>query len=487
MRAILFAAACVIAGCGSNGNDHGDTSFDWLDTAEPTDQPVDLPSDDGTDPGVDPVVDGQGQFRVHLPSEVAPGDGLAMRISHPAQDATRHTEGAPVVVIAPGGLSVGSLGLDEVHPITESAGVVVVLALLQGGGDEYAHVSSGTYDYRGPDSKRALRDVLRYAMGELPDDDGFLITDRIPWADTGLVGVVGMSHGGNLVLTTLADHATALAGVAWFASWESPAGDQYVPAELGSIDDVVLNPYYVAGTCTATTCPWPGFGAALSWDSSYSREIVDPLDGTMWAINGIFFLDVDDNGVRGSSEFVLPGIPGPGEISSGEHLPHLYHSSEMADEIEARMGELFPGGRPSWMATPAQMRDYWAERDGSLVIGDVHAALPDLLVMVLGTAEDHVQGQPDHPHLRSQMTGWLDAGHAWVRLNPDAVYVAEASGEPAGGLPESDAGTPLPWPDTEDHLLPEIVDGHVVEAAVMELTDRVRAGNTDPDLDAVLY
>ncbi|MBW2263188.1 MAG: hypothetical protein JRG91_14560, partial [Deltaproteobacteria bacterium] len=433
MRRFVFAAALVMAACGSNGDDHGDTAFDWIDTTDSLDPPVDVPTDDASDPGVDPVVDGQGQFRVHLPSEVAPGDGLAMRISHPAQDATRHVEGAPVVVIAPGGLSVGTLGFDEVHPVTESAGVVVVLALLQGGGDEYAHISSGTYDYRGADSKRAMRDVLRYAMGELPDDDGFLITERIPWADTDLVGVVGMSHGGNLVLTTLADHGSALSGLDWFASWESPVGDQYVSVELGSIHDVVLNPYYVPGTCTVTTCPWPGFTAALAWDSSYSTEIVDPLDGTMWAISGIFFLDVDDNGVRGSAEFMIPGIPGPGEMSSGEHLPHLYYSSEMAGEIEARPGELFPSGRPSWMASPAEMRDYWTDRDGSQVIG----------------------GQPDHPHLRSHITGWLDAGHSWVRLNPDAAYVAEVSGEPAGGIPESDAGTPLPWPDTEDHLLPE--------------------------------
>ncbi|MBW2260639.1 MAG: hypothetical protein JRG91_01595, partial [Deltaproteobacteria bacterium] len=156
-------------------------------------------------------------------------------------------------------------------------------------------------------------------------------------------------------------------------------------------------------------------------------------------------------------------------------------------EIEARPGELFPSGRPSWMASPAEMRDYWTDRDGSQVIGDAHASLPDLLVMVLGTLEDHVQGQPDHPHLRSHVTGWLDAGHAWVRLNPDAAYVAEASGEPAGGIPESDAGTPLPWPDTGDHLLPETFDAHVVVSAVMELTDRIRAANTDVDLDAVLY
>jgi hypothetical protein len=464
------------------------------DTADPA---GDVPAE-STDPGLDPVVDGQGQFRTHLPSEVAPGDGLAMRISHPAEDGARHADGAPVVVLAPAGLSVGTVGYDEVHPTTAAAGVVVIAALLQGGGDG-REVSSGNYDYRGPDSKRAMRDVLRYAMGEIADDDGFLITERIPWADTGLVGVVGLSTGGDLALTTMADHATALSGIDWFASWESPVGDQHlgdvwevigedhwVGVELGHVDST-LNPLYVPGTCTLTTCPLPGLADALAWDSEYSVDIVDPLDGTMWGFSGVFFIDEDLNGVRGSGEMVVPGLPGPGVVESGEHLPYLYYSTEIADVIDDRVDAIFPSGLPSWMATTTQMRDYWAERDGSLVVGDVHADFPDLLVMVLGTVQDHLQGQPDHPHLGSHLQGWLDAGHSWARLNPDSAYVAEASGEPVGSIPELDAGQALPWPDTESHLVPEALEPHVVTAAVMELADRVRAGNTDVDLDAVLY
>ena len=76
MRRCVFAAALVMAACGPSDNGPGDTAFDWIDTTDSADPPVDVPADDASDPGVDPVVDGQGQFRVHLPSEVAPGDGL---------------------------------------------------------------------------------------------------------------------------------------------------------------------------------------------------------------------------------------------------------------------------------------------------------------------------------------------------------------------------------------------------------------------------
>jgi hypothetical protein len=491
MRSCALAAALLVAACGSDGGSNGDADFDWIDMPDQADTGADVPDGDTTDPGTDPVVSGQGQFRTHLPSEVAPDDGvangLALRVHHPAEGAARHDEGAPVVVVAPGGHGVGTLGMDEVHPVTEIAGVVVVQGLLQGGGDEYAHWSSGTYDYRGADSKAAFRDIVRYGLGDLPDEDGWLITDRIPWADTGLVGIVGMSHGGNLALTTLDDHASALAGVDFFASWESPVGDQYVGVELGSVEDAILNPYYVEGTCTLTSCPWPGLRPALDWDSGVSREIVDPLDGTMWPVAGIFYLDADGNGVRGDTEFLIPGLAGPGEVMGSDYLPHLYFSVELAEIIDDREGEIFPLGIPEWMATTTEMRDYWAERDGSLVIGDVHSAFPDLLAMVLGSAGDHVQGQPDHPHLRSHIQGWIDAGHAWARMNPDAAYVAVASGEPATGIPELDAGDALPHPDTETYLLPDRFDPAIVAAAVMELADRVRAANTDADLDAVLY
>jgi len=480
MRRLATAAALALASCGGGGG--GDASFDWIPDTAGEGDPLD---GDVPDVPTDPAVSGRGQYRFHLPSEAAPGDGLGMRISYPGPDGARHVEGAPVVVVAPGGESGGSLGMDEVHPLTDAAGVVVLLGVLPGAADEYGRGSSGEFDYRGPACKRALADMIRFALGLVADDEGFLITDRVPWADTSLVGVVGVSSGGNLALQTLADHASELAGVDWLATWESPVGDQYATVELGDHD--ALNPYYTPGSCTGTTCPWPGLDAALAWDGTFERVIVDPLDGTMWPLSGVLYLDEDGNGSRGSGEFLVTGIEGPGTITAGDHLPFLYHSVEVADVIEARESDLFPMGRPTWIASPAAIRDYWNERDGSLVVAEVHSAFPDMLVMVLGTAMDEVQGQPDHPHIRTHLALWIDAGHAWARLDPDAAYMAEASGGSATGIPETAAGDPLPWPGTESSLIPEELEPYALAAAVMELSDRVRAGNTEVDLDAVIF
>lgn len=488
---IVLAAAAVLWGCGDgdDGNDFldGDVTLDWGEWPDlATDTAADTPTDDGSDPDTDPVITGPGEVQVAVPSDVAGDDGIAIRVSYPAREDLRHEAGAPVVVLVPGGHGAGSLGYDEPDPLALATSTVVIDLILPGG-MEPGYWSGGEYDYRGPDCKAALRDVVRYAAGEIADQEGHLITDRVPFVDVSVLGLVGMSHGGNLALTALADHAAGMSAVDFLATWESPVGDQYVTGELGTVGDPADNPYYEPGTCTQTICPWPGMDTVLRWATGYDSTIVDPLDGTIWPISGAFFLDVDGNEVLGDTEFIIRGIPGPGEWREGNHLPYLYYSTEMASILDGELATFFPLGKPVWMASPDQIRGYWAERDGSTAIADVHAAFPDLMVMVLGTVEDHVQVQPDHPHLRSQMDAWLGEGHGWVRLNPDAEYMALVSGEDPGSIVEQDAGMVLAFPDTETYLVPESLGDHVVGAAVLELVDRVSASNTDADLDSVLF
>ncbi len=485
MRSLSITAALLLASCGGGGSSPDTNWLDQTDPADGLDGPGDTPSDDAGDADSDPTVSGAGTFVKYLPTASAPGAGVIMRVSHPAEPDARFPEGAPVVVMAQGGHGPGEIGWDEVNPLALEAGVVTVVFILPGGGRAWP-ASTGTFDYRGPACRQALRDVIRYAMGELEDEDGLHISDRIPWADTGMTGLLGMSNGGNLALVTIGEHGPAIAGLDWLALWESPIGDQYVNAELGKAGGPE-NPFYVPGTCTATACPWPGFDVALEWDTGFTREIVDPLDGTMWPITGTFFVDFDADGTLDGGELVIEGIPGPGEIMSGEHLPWLYYSTELADAIDGRMSDLFPVGLPSWMASTADMRSYWSGRDGALSIAAASAALPGLPVMILGSVEDHVQGPVDHPHLRSLVMGLAAAGHAWFRVDPDSVYMEAASGEPAASFPELAAGEQIPWPGASEVLIPEALESHLVPAAVMELCDRARAGNTDPDLDAVLY
>ena len=162
-----------------------------------------------------------------------------------------------------------------------------------------------------------------------------------------------------------------------------------------------------------------------------------------------------------------------------------------AAAIAARGPALFDGPAPPWLATEPQTTEYWDGRDGALAVPALHAAWPALGVIHVQTADDHVQSQPDHPHAAAHLQAWIDAGHAFARLNADAAYIAEASGIDATQIPELDANQPLPWPAIGDAVLAETIAGtptapFVTGAAMAELADRTRAGEWSVDLDVVL-
>ncbi len=170
--------------------------------------------------------------------------------------------------------------------------------------------------------------------------------------------------------------------------------------------------------------------------------------------------------------------------------PKAYPSTELRGAISASTA--FDGGPPPvWLASEVETAAFWALRDGAVQVGAAHDHLPELLVMHVSTEKDHVQTQIDYPHARSHVQAWLDAGHAWVRLNPDAAYVSDLSGVDAALLPDNDANTTVPWPGTIDAMSPETVDGtkldpHMGTAAHLELADRVQAEDTRVNLDATL-
>jgi len=116
---------------------------------------------------------------VDLPSSSTglPGGRLAVRISAPATPAAaRYADGAPVLIWLPGGDGAGSL-----QPAAPRAGDVIrIVFLFPGGHDPLSgRRSDGSYDHRGANSIAALRDVIRYAAGELTDADGQTIDQRL--------------------------------------------------------------------------------------------------------------------------------------------------------------------------------------------------------------------------------------------------------------------------------------------------------------------
>jgi hypothetical protein len=420
-----------------------------------------------------------GNFTVHVPSEVGGKNGLVIRVIHPASDKARYAQGAPVVVDVPGGWDGAALGTKTESDRPQSYGYILVEFSLPGGGDTSSETQSGgEYDVRGPNCAKALRDVIRYASGELADAEGKTLSARLPFALTNEVGIFAGSNGGNLALVTLGSYGEALLKVKWFAAWESPLGDQFAAVELNQ------NEYYQPGPCTATTCPWPGLADALVWDPNLSTE---SMGGAAQQLSG---------GIKvvqsSANDLVFKSFPsGP---TSDPKTTELYPSTELAAALREKSSVLWPGvGPPAWLIIDAQKNDaYWQERDGSRHIAQAQQKLPGLLVIHIQTAKDHVQTQPDYPHARAHVQGWLDASHAFVRLNPDAAYLAHVTGLAESNFPDNEKNTPVPWPAPQASVSPEkvgtvAIDPEIKTAAVLELADRVRANDTSANLAKTLY
>jgi len=424
------------------------------------------------------VGDAAGWFTVHVPSSAAGEIGVAVRVYYPARDKARFPQGAPVMVELPGGTGTGDLGPMQVDREVSVRGFVRVTLLLPGGQAAEGLRSGGSADARGAGSIQATRDVIRYAAGLQADTEGLLITDRIDYALVENLGVVGYSNGGNLALISLAEGGSALP-VDWFVAWESPIGDQTITGEL------LGNPFFVPGTCAVTNCPWPGLGDALRFDPQGQTTA---LFGSAASWPGVFYADVDEDGaVTPGDDWVFDiaeGPPGPSQM--------LFPSQELLAEIWGRQEALFDVAPPAWLPSASEGAEFWALRDGSLRLAEVAAAFPELLVSVLQSERDHVQTSPDYPHTWSHLRGWSEAGHGFARLNPDAAYLAHVTGSDASLFPDNPAGALVPWPEASVAMVPTNVGGWVVgwrplvEAAVLEMMDRVWSGDLSPNLDAVI-
>lgn len=501
----LLMASCLGTGVGNPSDPDARTDIQQFDATTSADAYADMTEDIGMDiglpemtpgdlgvdfldavSGVDPLFETEGDvvtgveegfFHVQIPSVAGGDEGIAVKVTHPAADSTRFADGAPIVVLVQGGWDHGHF--DAVEAMNVPAyGYVLIELLLPGGVSTEGHSSGGTFDYRGWTSARALADVLRYATGDLADDEGLTITDRLFYALTDEVGVVGGSNGGNLVITTLARHGDELQSIRWFIAWESPIGDQYINTELNG------NPYYAPGTCDATSCPWPDLVSHLAWDSTAETRAITWSAAEIPPAPGRLVLEPENESDPATGLFSVFSA-GPGDSPD---RPHLYPSIELAAAARLNQPTLWPTGVPPWLVIDeAESMAFWEQRDGSLSIPPAHTHLPDLLVFHLGSVTDHAQDQPDYPHARSHVQGWMDVGHSFVRINPDAVYMALATGEDVSQFPDNPANSELPsWADTVTMMVSDGFENGLMLGGLLEAFDRIHYGVTDANLDAVL-
>lgn len=424
-----------------------------------------------------------GRIEVTVPSVAAGDEGIAVLIRHPASTGRRYEAGAPVMVIVPDGFGPGNFERNPIATRIASFGFVVVEGLLPGA-EGLARSSGGTFDYRGADSAQVLADILGFAAGETQDVDGNSLQDHLAFAGTTNIGLHTKGNGANLAIVTLAEHAETLPPVHWLLAWESPVGDQYAALELNS------NPYYDPGTCGLTSCPWPGIEDALRFDYTGMTRAFD-LESAVGPRDGVFFLDGDDDGIADDTEFGFRKMVA-GPSPDGQEIL-LHPSIELRATIQGVRDELFDDRPdPSWLASVPETEAFWSLRDGAPRIPEASRGFPDLMVMHLGTLFDEKQTASDYPHARSHVNSWLQANHGWVRMNADASYMEHVTGEPAEGYVDNRANRLIPSEGANAWVELEMIgaartDEFIGYAGMLELADRVQAGNREADLDRVLY
>jgi hypothetical protein len=416
-----------------------------------------------------------------VPCEVAPGRGLAVNIIYPEKP--RYEEGAPVSVVVPGGDAPNGLGFC-MH--AAQVGFVEVRFAFPGGGIK-GFSSSGLTDHRGVIDQVALHDVFLFAMGKSQDYKGRNIKDLVPvklCLDN--VGIVAWSNGGNIALVTLDKYAEQLQSIAWIAFYESPIGALFYPPSLGSTQDLLLNNHYRQGSGATGRCLIDF--RKLTYDPSIRRNpgLLKRLGQV--DVNGVLFFD--DNGNKHwdeSKEFAFNYLTEGGQQI---YPPEVTAAADRLKVFEEKIGDdgKMRGGWPGAVAGLLQSDKFFQERDGSLYIPSVISKFPNLLVTVYGSHLDHLQRQPDHPHIFLQYNLWLDNGVHWVRLNPEPIYLQTIANMNMRTFSHNKPNTPVEPDEINTLLEPEgiLKDYTYMDACIAELADRAKTKNLASPLDSPL-
>ena len=153
----------------------------------------------------------QGQVvTTFIPSEAAAPEGVAVQLILP--ETGRYSGAAPVAIFVPGADSPSGIGPAQLSLAEQ--GVILLQFAFPGGGRPPLR-SGGTYDQRGEACIAALRDVILFAAGRLPDAQGRTIQDLVgPGLSvaTDDVGLVGWSNGGNIATVVLAQEESRVPG-----------------------------------------------------------------------------------------------------------------------------------------------------------------------------------------------------------------------------------------------------------------------------------
>jgi len=391
---------------------------------------------------------------------------IAVRVEVP--EIARYPEGAPIVVEASTWF-VPKQGFHRVNDTTQIGAITVSYLWPEREDPASGARSEGTYDYGGPDSLRALRDVIRFASGLMPNVDGHYISALVavtPITDN--VGLFASSHAGVVATNVLAHHGAELPTVKYLIGRENPTRDELYPLEIGHFDDQgkpVFNPYY-------------------TYPDSYSPTALDIDYSTVGWIQNATYPD-------GRPFFAVPN--GLDYVLSGKG-PTMWDKRYFSMALTQALSDnnAFAGNPwPADLATVAETQAAWPFRITVHNYPKLATVASNLKVMLVFAADDHVQAAPDKPHIHQAYDGFRKGAGLWVRMNPDRVYVEQVKGAgPFGAYPDNDANTePADWMNARQWGFPnrQWRREDVWLASVAEMADRVRVNNWNVNLDTVLF
>ena len=404
---------------------------------------------------------------VKIKSDGADGGYLAARVFYPLSP--RYSQGSPVVIYVPGADDRGTLDA-PVHNISD---VISISFLFPGGRDPISGITSdGFYDHRGINCLTALRDIIKFALGKLPDSSGKYLHEIIPISPLyENVGIVASSNGGNTAFSTLGIFGEEISDIAWAIEWESPAGEQFATVDLGSIKKE--NPQYIPYSAHLTS---DGIVCDLDYSNfKFDEDAVHPKGG----FTGVLYFDMNNNDrFDEDTDYEVGAYVG---VFDGK-TKRVFSTQSLQHAIEKG----YPDPLGEDFATLSEARDFWKIRDMSKMFDSIINKLPHLKIIIIGTEKDHVQGTIDHPHVVMPYRIFKDKGIPWIRFLPDSVYVAEVYGGDCGAR-DNPAGIDITLHNIENFLEPEgIRDDIIKEAAILELSDRTFYNRWEDDVDEII-
>lgn len=413
--------------------------------------------------GPEPEIHGAGEtFLTSIESENI--GSIAIKVQLPVKP--RYENGSPILVVVPTSFT-PDLGVYNTLEGADQLGVTEISLLFPGRSAKEDGQSDGENDYGGEQSLQALKDVILFAGGKIPNSDGFDLQtlSSIPLA-TDNVGIYAFSHPGIAATQALAKYPEELDFVSYFVGRENPTEPAISSMEIGyfnSEGEPVFNPEY-------------------AYPNDYSPDHLKlEYDSVRYNFTtGVPYWDINRN-----------KTPDKNDYASGKQVPQMFGKRMYSPELLKALqdNEIFEDKDwPADLASPEEATEWWKDRSALSAYELLRDGSPQFHVMLVFGARDHVQVVGDKPHVHQAYEHFTAAG-IWTRLNPDSAYLEQLNPKLSLQMLEHDALTePNNWKDIADWGFADKSGIHLVPlAAVAEMADRTEANDWSADLDSALF